>query len=400
MSSEPTGSAPRVLEDPGDLDPLELAIGLPIGTDPAVPPLPESSGVSARQVLEAELIPVLARPPCVVSFSGGRDSSAMLALATSVARREGLPDPIAVTWRFPAHPSTDESRWQEQVISDLRLRDWEILDFDEELEVLGEVATGLLRRHGQLWPTTAHLIVPALAHAHGGSLLVSGQLRGLLDRWRFARASDVIRGRVRPEPRDAGRVAVALLPHNVRMRVGRANTASRFPWLRPQAQRMLFERLGGPFNIPRRWDRWLAWFGSQRAQTLAEKSLTLLAREHAVEPFHPLRSQALLAALAHEGGAWGLGGRPGIMKQLFGGLVPDEVLNRPRTRAEYGDVLWASRSRAFAQSWDGSGLDHDLVDIEYLRELWTGPRPWMYYSAANVAQAAWLATMAPGRAGS
>jgi hypothetical protein len=385
----------NVLANPLGLDPLELAIGRPLGTDSAARPLPRPGKATAREVLEAELIPVLARPPCVLNFSGGRDSTAILMLATSVARREGLPDPIPLTWRFPSHPSTDESPWQEQVIAELRLNEWGILKFDEELDVLGEMATGLLRRHGVLWPHVSHLNLPALTRARGGSFLFSSDLQNLLDGWNFARPSEVTRGWVRPERRDARRVAVALLPRVARARLGRTELASHFPWLTPEAHRLLFAREGGHHNMPRRWDRWLAWFGSQRAAAVGERSLALLAREHDVMSHNPFRSPPLLAALATEGGAWGVGGRREIMHRLFGDLVPPAVLERPHTRTEYGGVLWAGRARAFARSWDGSGVDQNLVDVGRLREIWTGPHPWRFGWSASVAQTAWLASVPP-----
>jgi asparagine synthase (glutamine-hydrolysing) len=70
--------------------PLALASGVVWGRDPAASPLPPAPpGVTVRAALEAVMVRALHRPPCVVSFSGGRDSSAVLALATHVARREG-----------------------------------------------------------------------------------------------------------------------------------------------------------------------------------------------------------------------------------------------------------------------------------------------------------------------
>jgi hypothetical protein len=393
MSTEPSRRFSCARTNPLGLDPLELATGLPLGIDSTAIPLPEPSTATAREVLEAELMPALARPPCVLSFSGGRDSSAMLALATLVARRKALPDPIPVTWRFPAHPSTDETRWQEHFIAHLGLHEWEILNFNEELEILGEMATGLLRAHGQLWPATTHLNLPALTRARGGSMLVSADLRDLLDRWRFARAHEVMRGRVRPQRRDARRVAIALTPRTVRRRLGRAELATRFPWLRPAAQRLLFERVGGAYNEPGRWDRWLGRFGGLRYLALAERSLAIVAREQDVIVWRPIRSPAFLAALARDGGASGFGGRAGITPRLFGDLLPDAVLMRVPTRAEFRGVLWGDRSRAFARSWAGGGVDHELVDTETLRAIWTGTRSDFHSSAAAVAQTAWLAAL-------
>ena len=65
-----------------------------------------------RVALEAAVLGALRRPPCGVAFSGGRDSSLVLAVATHVARREGLPDPIPVTRRFPDKPEAEESEWR------------------------------------------------------------------------------------------------------------------------------------------------------------------------------------------------------------------------------------------------------------------------------------------------
>ena len=63
--------------------------------------LPETAA-TPRAAFEAAILPGLRRSPCLVSFSGGRDSSAVLATATAVARREGLPLPVPITHRFPS----------------------------------------------------------------------------------------------------------------------------------------------------------------------------------------------------------------------------------------------------------------------------------------------------------
>src|SRR3954463_11820790 len=69
---------------------LDVAVGYPLGFD-HVSPLDESSPArSPQDAMAAALGAALARPPCLISFSGGRDSSAMLAMAANIARREGL----------------------------------------------------------------------------------------------------------------------------------------------------------------------------------------------------------------------------------------------------------------------------------------------------------------------
>jgi asparagine synthase (glutamine-hydrolysing) len=127
-----------------------VATGIPWGsfrTFELPPPAP-----SPQAALEQSILPALARPPCGVSFSGGRDSSAVLALAAGLARREGLPLPIPVTNRFHHAPRADETAWQERVIEHVRPADWVKLDFTDELDVVGPFATGALRNHGLLWP--------------------------------------------------------------------------------------------------------------------------------------------------------------------------------------------------------------------------------------------------------
>ena len=72
------------------LTPLEVATGAPLGADPAAPSLPMPRPGGPVAALEHSVLGALLRPPCVVSFSGGRDSSAALAVATRVARQQGI----------------------------------------------------------------------------------------------------------------------------------------------------------------------------------------------------------------------------------------------------------------------------------------------------------------------
>ena len=150
--------------------PLEIAAGLPLRpfTDPV-----QLARVSMEPsvALKRAVLPALLRPPCVVSFSGGRDSSLVLAAAVAVARTEGLALPVPITVRFPASAATDEQEWQERVVGQLGVADWVRLDLGDELDCIGPVARPVLLRHGVLWPPNAHFHVPQLEHAVGGALL-------------------------------------------------------------------------------------------------------------------------------------------------------------------------------------------------------------------------------------
>src|SRR5687767_11444455 len=108
---------------------------------PRRPPAPSPDAsiktTGVREVLEELLVPALSRTPCLVAFSGGRDSSALLAMATRVARRARLEPPVPITLRLKKHPRTWESEWQEETVRYLGLDDWEIISLDYELDTLG-----------------------------------------------------------------------------------------------------------------------------------------------------------------------------------------------------------------------------------------------------------------------
>lgn len=122
--------------------------------------------VDPRATLEALLRPALARAPCVIGFSGGRDSSALLAVAVALARREGWPEPVPVTLEYDSE-RTFERPWQEMVIAHVRVDEWVRLKLSDELDFVGPVAAEGLRRHGVLFPANAHMIVPLARAARG-----------------------------------------------------------------------------------------------------------------------------------------------------------------------------------------------------------------------------------------
>src|SRR5689334_5239372 len=103
---------------------LDLAYGVPLGFERLdVLPL-GSPEVDAITALTAVMLEALQRAPCVVSFSGGRDSSALLALAQHVARTHALPAPIPATLLFPGVAAADEDKWQRTVLNHLKLSEW------------------------------------------------------------------------------------------------------------------------------------------------------------------------------------------------------------------------------------------------------------------------------------
>src|SRR5690349_8413329 len=184
------------------LDRLELASGVLTGGDRDAPEVAADGRSTPRQALEAVVLDALLRPSRVVSFSGGRDSSAVLALASRVARREGLAPPVASTLRFSRAPLADEREWQERVVAHVRPDDWLVREIDDELDCIGPVARPVLRRHGVLWPPNAHLVALHGSAAAGGTVLTGAGGDQLLAPSRFVRHDLLLARRRRPEPRD------------------------------------------------------------------------------------------------------------------------------------------------------------------------------------------------------
>jgi asparagine synthase (glutamine-hydrolysing) len=234
---------------------LEAAAGYVFGQDGGELELPPGHR-DPRAALTAAMRPALQRGRCHVSFSGGRDSSAVLAVATDIARREGLDDPIPVTLRFSAVPSTDESDWQETVIDRLGIVAWEVVEIADELDLLGAIARQTLTEHGLLWPPNAYAHVPLLRRAHGGALMTGFDGDGVFGFWRWRHAQAVLHRRTALSRRDPARVMLALLPPSARRHLMRSPYERAAPWLSAAGSRQL-ARAARAFAAaePRRWDR-------------------------------------------------------------------------------------------------------------------------------------------------
>ena len=205
----------------GGLTALEIALGRPLGQDAVAPPLPvPPAGLGPVEALEQALRTCLLRAPCIVKFSGGRDSSVLLALTKRVADQYGLEPPIPVTHRFPRYPETDESGWQEHVIRHLGMREWERIDFDDEFDFVGPMASESLLRHGLLWPPNVHSHIPDLLAAQAGTVVTGVFGDEVFNQVpRMARLRGVIARRIRFGFRDSVRLVFFAAPLAVRRAV-------------------------------------------------------------------------------------------------------------------------------------------------------------------------------------
>ena len=367
---------------------LDVLAGTPLGEQPGLGDLPDSPpALTPRAALEEAVLAGLARPPCVVAFSGGRDSSAVLALATHLARREGLPLPVPTTYVFPDAPAANESSWQHLLVNHLGLRDWNRREIADEFDVLGPEAKAVLRRHGVLVPFNLYAQAPLMREASGGTVLTGFDGDGLFAGWRWERAASVLALREVPRARDLLGVALAAAPAAVRV-AWTCRRAPRQRWLRPDAERMVRaawarERAGEP----RTWRRRIAWYARRRAVVVTQRSMAMLAEEAGTTVRHPLLDRRFLAAVARAGGRSGGGTRTLWMQRLFSDVLPPATITRP-DKADLEGAFLGKPSPRFIDDWDGSGVDERLVDVEALREAWRA-RDWR---SMPLLHAAWLSS--------
>ena len=370
------------------LTPLELATNTVSGFDPAVPPLPMAPpDLTPLAALEATVLPAVARPPCVVTFSGGRDSSLVLAIAARVAKREGLPPPIPATIRFVGLEGARETWWQEMVLRHLGIDEWVTLDLRTELDFVGPLAGRVLRRHGVLWPLNIYVHEALIGHAKGGSLMTGMNGDMVFGGGRWLATNQLLGGQRKPNPRDILRVGLAFSPTWVKQLVLRRRVQVP-PWLRPAAMEAFVEASSkAQASVPRRWYPWMDYLARLRSLRIASESMELLAADAGTKHVQPLADRSLLATIAKTGGTYGIGDRTAIMRSLFTEVLPDQLLARP-DKAVFGGAFVGHWTRDFAKSWQGEGVDPDLVDPEILSKSWLAEK--FDFRAALLLQAAWL----------
>jgi asparagine synthetase B (glutamine-hydrolysing) len=370
--------------------PLEVVCGLVINGELHGPKLGRAKSADLRAALERSVLPALRRPPCLVSFSGGRDSAAVLAIAALVARRDGLALPIPATYRFPGAPASREDGFQEDVVRHFGLADWVRITMSSELDSIGPVAQSVLRRHGVLWPFNAHFHTPLFERAAGGSLLTGIGGDELLGPQRWYAAQRVLAGRVAPRPRHLRAVGLALSPVPMRRAVLARRHQLRWPWLHPHVDALINRRRADwQARTPLRWDAALARWWQSRSRNVLSQTLALLAQDAGAQAVHPFLDPAVLRTAAARYGPRGPVDRSTAMRDLFGDLLPESVLAR-RSKAAFDEAFFSEHSRAFAARWSGGGVDRSLVDPEAIAAVWNAVHP--DPRSFSLMQAAWLAT--------
>jgi len=373
--------------NPAGLTELEVASGIVLGPGNG-PRLALDARVPPVQVLRDRACSLLAEHPCVVAFSGGRDSSALLAVLVDVARREGLDEPVAVTARWDDDEQSDESAWQEQVIATIGVQNWQIIRPGTDLDLLGAEATTALEHQGLMWPAPSYALLPMIRTASGGVFLTGEGGDEAFGLWPYGRLWSTVGKRKIPRQSDLRALLLGCAPRAARRRWWRHKLPPYQTWLRPGALARTAELMADDqADDPLSWGHYQIVNGRRRSADLFLATLSQLCASEGSNFVAPFLDTTFLAALGAWGGPLGKGDRTDVMTTLFSDVLPGPILSRT-SKATFGGVFWGPASRAFAEAWDGTGLDSELIDAEALRQAWMAPVP--VYGSALPLHAAWL----------
>lgn len=347
--------------------------------------------MTPRAALAEIMADALETAPLAVSFSGGRDSSLLLAVANDVCRHLGADPPLPVTIEFANGVSeTDEHIWQRRVVDHLHLTEWRRAAIPDGLDLIGPYARPHLAREGPLFPANAHSVLPLLEAARGHCLIVGLGGDELMSPQQWSALQALIARRRRPRRRDLPRVVAAATPRRLRchFRPMQETVLQELHWLRPPARREAARRMRVGYEEPALWSSAIRHVAVRRDVTLPLDALMRLARPSGQRIVAPFLDSRFVSAFAHAGGRAGWLNREAAVRALAGDLLPAETVRR-RSKARFGRVFFSRESREFAAGWSGTGVDPALVDPEALRREWLSETP--DFRAASLLQVAWLA---------
>ena len=376
---------------PPELTALEAVAGCPLGGRARSVPRLAPRGHEPLAELALAIERTLETGPPAVAFSGGRDSSLLLAVAAHVCRRAGLEPPLPITLCIAdSTPEADEREWQQLVLNHLQIPHWHRIPINGELDLIGPYARRHLLRDGLLFPANAHSIVPLLEAADQRCLIVGLGGDELLSPQQWRRVHDLLGGRRGPEHRDLARLAGGVLPRTIRgmARPASAESFEEMVWLRPATRSRVARAAKRGFEEPVMWRAAVRGAAASRGVILPPIAWERLAQASGQKILVPLLDPGFVGALARGGGRYGWGTRTATMNALGRDLLPADVVGR-RTKAYFNRVFFAEESRAFAAAWSGRGLDETMVDPEMLRREWLSDVPDI--RTALLLQSAWLA---------
>jgi hypothetical protein len=136
------------------------------------------------------------------------------------------------------------------------------------------------------------------------------------------------------------------------------------------------------------------WFTDQvrddvwrdRARPALTATLGAFAGTVDVDLVHPFQEASLLRSVAAHAGRGGWSSRAAAMQDLFGDVLPGAVVKRA-TKAAFDTIFFHDYSRDFIATWDGSGVDESLIDLDKLRAAWSAEA--VDARSLSLLQAAW-----------
>lgn len=347
----------------------------------------ETNGLHPADALTRVITGLLDDSPCYVAFSGGCDSSLVLGAATAACRAAGHPDPIPVTYRYSA-PETDESSYQEAVVRRLGLGEWTKLELGVDSDLLSPGTCDELLTHGPMWPPAPLSRARAL-RAFAGGLWLSGE--GGDEVLGPRRVSHAVRALQHPRPTVLRRGVSALAPKALRIRAAESAFATdyRAEWLDADLrQHYIRDAATLVASEPLQPSRWFGHYLALPSVRVGHAAVRTFSAELGLRWEAPLVNAQFLGALGgtlrwHE-----YRGRRHLLRTLFSGLLPDEIIAR-RSKVSFNAALFGPYTREFAARWDGTGTPAG-VKGEWLKNHWQSPQ--VSAGTAPLLHHVWLAT--------
>jgi hypothetical protein len=247
----------------------------------------------------------------------------------------------------------------------------------------------VLRRYGLMWPPNFAPTIRLMTMARGGVLLTGEGGDEAFGLKRVTPLTKLLSSKGRVSPGVYADAARAVTPAALRRRSALRGRYRR-PWLHPEAEAELAQRDAADlaaFALHAGRNTWQ--FATRRCARIAYETVRVLGADMDVTYVQAFAEPALVASVAAESGFFGWTGRTATMRALFGDLLPREVLER-RTKALFANAVFTRYTREFARTWNGTGVDTNLVDPEALRDTWLSTDP--HAPSMSLLQQAWLAT--------